>query len=152
MSLSRRKLSKGFKEAAVRRPELRASISEVARAYEVNPNVLHRWQRELRDHRAKALSGNGKSRSRDSQIAELERKVGPQAMEIDFSRRACALASHVKWESNRGISVAGVSISGRSGVMNNSVADRRLPLGLFPGQPTPRPCTSCWTTRTRRPR
>jgi transposase-like protein len=37
-----------FKEAAVRRLELEASIAEVARACEVNPNVLHRWRRELR--------------------------------------------------------------------------------------------------------
>ena len=50
MSLSRRKFTKEFKEAAVRRLELGASIGEVARACEVNPNVLHRWQRELREY------------------------------------------------------------------------------------------------------
>jgi len=47
MSLSRRKFTKEFKEAAVRRLEWGASIAEVARACEVNPNVLHRWRREL---------------------------------------------------------------------------------------------------------
>ena len=50
MSLSRRMFTKEFKEAAVRRLELGASIAEVARACEVNPNVLHRWKRELRDY------------------------------------------------------------------------------------------------------
>ena len=49
MSLSRRSFTKEFKEAAVRRLELGASIAEVARACEVNANVLHRWKRELRD-------------------------------------------------------------------------------------------------------
>ena len=87
MSLSRRKFTKEFKEAAVRRLELGASIAEVARACEVNPNVLHRWRRELAEHGAKAFSGNGKNCSQESQIAELERKVGRQAMEIDFLRR-----------------------------------------------------------------
>jgi len=87
MSLSRRKFTKEFKDAAVRRLELGASITEVARACEVNPNVLHRWRRELSEHGAKAFSGNGKSCSHESQIAELERKVGRQAMEIDFLRR-----------------------------------------------------------------
>jgi|SRR5215472_3079720 len=87
MSLSRRSFTKEFKEAAVRRLELGASIAEVARACEVNPNVLHRWKRELRDHGAKAFTGNGKSRTEESQVAELERKVGRQALEIDFLRR-----------------------------------------------------------------
>ena len=87
MSLSRRMFTKEFKEAAVRRLELGASIGEVARACEVNPNVLHRWRRELRDRGANAFSGNGKSRSEENRVAELERKVGRQAMEIDFLRR-----------------------------------------------------------------
>jgi transposase len=87
MSLSRRKFTKEFKEAAVRRLELGASVAEVARACEVNPNVLHRWRRELREYAAKAFPGEGRSRTEESRIAELERKVGRQAMEIDFLRR-----------------------------------------------------------------
>ena len=87
MRLSRRTFTKEFKEAAVRRLELGASIAEVARACEVNPNVLHRWRRELRDHGAKAFAGNGKSRLDENRVADLERKVGRQAMEIDFLRR-----------------------------------------------------------------
>jgi hypothetical protein len=45
MSLSRRKFTKEFKEAAVRRLALGALIAEVARACEANSNVLHRWRR-----------------------------------------------------------------------------------------------------------
>ena len=87
MGLSRRQFTKEFKEAAVRRLELGASIAEVARACEVNANVLHRWRRELCDRGAKAFTGNGKSRDEESQLAALERKVGRQAMEVDFLRR-----------------------------------------------------------------
>jgi transposase len=87
MSLSRRIFTKEFKEAAVRRLELGASIAEVARACEVNPNVLHRWKRELRDRGARAFAGNGKARAEENHVAELERKVGRQALEIDFLRR-----------------------------------------------------------------
>jgi transposase-like protein len=54
MSLSRRTFTKEFKEAGVRRLELGASVAEVARACEVNPNVLYRRRRELRKHAAKA--------------------------------------------------------------------------------------------------
>lgn len=87
MSWSRRSFTKEFKEAAVRRLELGASLAEVARACEVNPNVLHRWRRELRGYGVKAFAGNGKSRAEENHVAELERKVGRQALEIDFLRR-----------------------------------------------------------------
>jgi transposase len=81
MSLSRRKFTREFKEGAVRRLELGASLAEVSRACEVNPNVLHRWKRELREH------GANQSRAEEQRVAELERKVGRQALEIDFLRR-----------------------------------------------------------------
>ena|SRR6266487_6553911 len=87
MSLSRRTFTKEFKEAAVRQLEFGGSVAEVARACEVNPNVLHRWRRELREYAAKVFPGEGRSRTEESRIAGLERKVGRQAMEIDFLRR-----------------------------------------------------------------
>jgi transposase-like protein len=86
MSLSRRKFTKEFKQAAVRRLDLGASLAEVSRACEVNPNVLHRWKRELRELGTKAFQGNGRDRADENRIAELERKVGKQALEIDFLR------------------------------------------------------------------
>jgi transposase-like protein len=49
--------------------------------------VLHRWRRELRDYGAKAFAGNGQRRREESKVADLERKVGRQAMEIDFLER-----------------------------------------------------------------
>ena len=87
MGLSRRKFTKEFKEEAVRRLELGASMAEVARACEVNPNVLHRWRRELRDYGVREFRGNGQRRAEEAPVAELERKVGRQALEIDFLRR-----------------------------------------------------------------
>jgi transposase-like protein len=87
MGAGRRKFTKEFKEEAVRRLGLGVSLAEVARACEVNPNVLHRWRRELQEFATKAFAGNGQRRADDSQIAELERKVGRQALEIDFLRR-----------------------------------------------------------------
>ena len=86
MGLNRRKFTREFKEAAVRRLELGASVAEVARACEVNANVLHRWRRELREFGAKAFTGPGRSRCDENRIAALERKVGQQAVEIDFLR------------------------------------------------------------------
>jgi len=84
MGLSRRQFTKEFKLAAVRRLEQGVSIGEAARALEVNPNVLHRWLREFRQGPGNVFPGNGKPRWSEGRIAELERKVGQQALEIDF--------------------------------------------------------------------
>ena len=84
MGLSRRQFTKEFKLAAVRRLEQGVSIAEAARDLEVNPNVLHRWCREFRQGPGYVFPGNGKPRWSEGRIAELERKVGQQALEIDF--------------------------------------------------------------------
>ena len=84
MGLSRRMFTKEFKLAAVRRLEEGISIAEVARALEVNPNVLHRWRREFRQGPGNAFPGHGKQRWSEGRIADLERKIGQQALEIDF--------------------------------------------------------------------
>ena len=76
--------TKEFKLAAVRRLEQGVSIGEAARALEVNPNVLHRWRREFRTGPGNPFPGQGKQRCSEGRIAELERKIGQEALEIDF--------------------------------------------------------------------
>jgi transposase-like protein len=85
---SRRKFTREFKLTAIRRLQSGQSIAEVARALEVHPSELHRWRHELEDHGEKAFSGVGKKRADESRVAELERKVGQQTLEIDFLKRA----------------------------------------------------------------
>ena len=84
MGLSRRIFTKEFKLAAVRRLEQGVSIGEAARALEVSPIVLHRWRAEFRSGAGNVFPGNGKQRWAEGRIAELERKIGQQALEIDF--------------------------------------------------------------------
>jgi transposase len=84
MGLSRRMFTKEFKLAAVQRLERGSSLAEVARGLEVNPNVLHRWRREVRQGPGNVFPGHGKQRWAEERMAELERKIGQQALEIDF--------------------------------------------------------------------
>ena len=44
MGLLRRTFTREMKIAAIRRLETGSTIAEVARAFEVDPNVLHRWR------------------------------------------------------------------------------------------------------------
>ena len=70
--------------AAVERLEMGASIAEAARAFEVSPNLLHRWRKEFREGPGNAFPGVGKRRWDESRVAQLERKIGQQSVEIDF--------------------------------------------------------------------
>ena len=45
--------------------------------------MLHRWRREIRQGPGNVFPGHGKQRWADGRIAELERKIGQQALEID---------------------------------------------------------------------
>ena len=84
MGMSRRKFSKEVKVAAIRRLESGASVAEAARAFEVNANMIHRWRKEFREGPGNAFSGGGQRRWDETKVAQLERKVGQQTLEIDF--------------------------------------------------------------------
>jgi transposase-like protein len=84
MGAIRRQFTQEFKLAAVRRLEQGVSMAEVSRGLEVSPNVLHRWRKEFRQGSGNAFPGNGKPRWAEGRVADLERKVGQQVLEIDF--------------------------------------------------------------------
>src|SRR5437667_6972148 len=84
MGMSGRQFTKEFKLAAVQRLEMGASLAEVAGAFESNPPVLHRWRREFRQGPGNAFPGLGKRRWEEGRVPQLERKIGQQALEIDF--------------------------------------------------------------------
>jgi transposase len=84
MGLARRKFTREMKLAAIQQLDAGSSVAEVARAFEINPNLLHRWRQEFRRGPGNAFPGTGKRRWEETRIAQLERKVGQQTVEIDF--------------------------------------------------------------------
>jgi transposase-like protein len=84
MGLARRKFTRELKTAAIRQLEAGSSVAEVARAFEINPNLLHRWRKEFQHGPGNAFPGGGKRRWEETRVAQLERKVGQQTLEIDF--------------------------------------------------------------------
>jgi transposase len=85
--LSGRQFTKEFKLAAVQRLEMGASVAEVVRAFEINQNMLRRWRQEFRQGPGNAFPGLGKRRWEETRVVQLERKIGQQALEIDFLKR-----------------------------------------------------------------
>jgi transposase-like protein len=84
MGLARRKFTRELKMAAIQQLDAGSSVAEVARAFEISPNLLHRWRMEFRHGPGNAFPGTGKRRWEETKVAQLERKVGQQALEIDF--------------------------------------------------------------------
>ncbi len=84
MSTTRRKFTREFKVAAIKRLQSGLPVGRVARELEVNPNQLHIWRRQFEQRPNSAFSGEGQRRKEETATAELERKIGQQAMEIDF--------------------------------------------------------------------
>jgi transposase-like protein len=84
MGLSRRRFTREFKITAVRRLQQGESVAVLARTLEVNPGLLHRWREEFRHEPGKAFPGSGRRGAEPDRVAQLERKIGQQALEIDF--------------------------------------------------------------------
>lgn len=89
MGLSRRTFTREMEIGAIRRLEMGTSIAEVARAFKVNPNVVHRWRREFRAEPGNAFPGLGKRRWDEGAQAKWEPKIGQQTVEIDFFLKGC---------------------------------------------------------------
>jgi len=66
----------------------REPVARLARELEVNPSELYRWFGEQERFGAHAFLGTGHQRVGPDGVAELERKMGQQALEIDFLKRA----------------------------------------------------------------
>jgi transposase-like protein len=103
-----RYLSEAAKRSAVARVASGEAVSTVARSIGVNRNRLYEWygqyqeggaeavRRVGRPRKAGALSGRARSwqdepdeaKAAGRQIAELQRKIGEQQVDLDFFRRA----------------------------------------------------------------
>jgi len=80
MGLSRRQFTEELKLGAIQRLDMEVSVAEVGRAFEVNPNVLHRRRREFRHGAGNAFPGLGKRRWEEGWVAQLERKIGTYSL------------------------------------------------------------------------
>jgi transposase len=88
---TRRRLDAGLK-AKVTLEALRheATIAELAAKYQLHPNQVYAWKKQLLDGAAAAFAGgSGKEASREAEVTELYTKIGQLTVERDFlSRRS----------------------------------------------------------------
>ncbi len=96
--MSRRRFTKEFKVAAAQRLLAGASGSALARELDVKRGKLYEWTAQLERYGDDAFPGPGRrpggqarvegGREDEARVAALERKIGQQALEIDFLRQA----------------------------------------------------------------
>lgn len=90
--MPRQQYTRELKIATMRELDAGKSIAHVARQYQISPKRLEVWRGEWRAQGELAFPGHGgvrmESKSEAQRIPELERKIGQQAMEIDFLKKA----------------------------------------------------------------
>jgi len=89
--MPRQQYSREMKIATMRELEAGKSVSHVAREYQLNPRRLEVWRAEWRAKGELAFPGTGarpQPKLDAERIAQLERKIGQQTMEIDFLKKA----------------------------------------------------------------
>jgi transposase len=85
--MSRRAFTEEFKLAAVRRVQAGTPIRELSGELEVSRTMLYRWAREFRKSPGEAFPGKGQRHWPEGRVADLERKIGQQALEIDYLKQ-----------------------------------------------------------------
>lgn len=93
MAKERRQFSREFKLRALALMEAAANVEALAAELGIRRELLYDWRRQFQAGGAEALRNSGRPRpeamsaealSAERRVAELERKVGQQQLEIDF--------------------------------------------------------------------
>lgn len=72
------------------------TLNEIASQYEVHPNQVSQWKKQALEHLPEIMADGRTKAVRDSQPLDedpLHRKIGQQAIEIDFLKKSC-----VNWD------------------------------------------------------
>ncbi len=88
MNIKRRTFSKEFKLHVLREIGAGKTAAEVARQYQVHPNLLSRWRVQHEVYQDEAFGGSGKARSDTARLAAQERKIVQLLAENELLKKA----------------------------------------------------------------
>jgi transposase len=91
MADQRRKYPQEYKLEAVRRViDGGEPAAQVARALNIQPNMLYMWVRQFKLDAIEAFRGNGNVTSQDEEVRKLRREVSQLREERDILKKATA--------------------------------------------------------------
>ncbi len=102
MSLKRRVFTKDFKLQVIRQVQAGKSIAQAAREHDLHPNLIAKWQKLNEQYAQDAFQGNGHAYTQEAKIAELERLIGQQTVEISLLKKVLAFQERIKAEQEAG--------------------------------------------------
>lgn len=98
MSLKRRVFTKDFKLQVIRQVQAGKSIAQAAREHDLHPNLIAKWQKLNELYAQDAFQGNGHAYTQEAKIAELERLIGQQTVEISLLKKVLAFQERLRTE------------------------------------------------------
>ena len=88
MKSKRTKHSSSFKaRVAIEALQERESISELARKYEIHPNMINRWKKEFLERAPEVFSKADTGKKPDTDLEKLYAKIGQLEMEKEFLKK-----------------------------------------------------------------
>ena len=87
MRNTRRQFTREFKIQLLAQWQAGRTVAQLARENNISPVQIYQWEKQHKQYGDNAFAGNGHAYTDEARIADLERKVGQQALEIDFLKR-----------------------------------------------------------------
>ena len=84
MSKKKRSFSQEFKLQVVKEADAGVPIVELTRRYEITGSLVYKWRRSFKNIPDNPFPGQGSKNTEKAKIAQLERIIGRQAIEIEF--------------------------------------------------------------------
>lgn len=88
MSIRQRVFSKELKLSILEEVKSGKGVMEVARYYEIHPNLICRWRNQFEIYKDEAFSGRGHNYTDSARISALEREISVLKSENELLKKA----------------------------------------------------------------
>jgi len=96
MNIKRRTFSKEFKLQVLREVQSGKTAAEVARQYQLHPQLLVKWRNQYETYAGEAFGGRGHLRSDTARLAAQERRIARLLAENELLKKALSQLDQIR--------------------------------------------------------